>query len=505
MGDLNIAIDQILVALASLHRPFTNVIRSATRAQYAVILLIAAGVSFSDPSVVSARSKERCKQNVGNLRAHEKWAWEEICRGRWADFNRRKGNEKLDPRNPAHDDQWATGSRTLRPSFFKKILSDKSLLSAIQDKGIRIRGAYFKPPIRLKGQSDGPPLSMDIPLSIDKSFFDSAVVMRRIMSRRGVSFTRSRFEKNFTMDSVKIGSDLVIRDNRFKNGFRLEGTEIGGELDISKSVFRIARRTVKLRDLSIASNLDMRGITLRSMDLTNTQINGQLLLNKSIAWKAYTHNGKESHPSKLILLNSSVGTLRDADGAWPDELELDGFTYKHFGKVGRSLLHQRNSDWFVGWLAKDQTYTPQPYWHLAELLSDAGRGWMAYDVLYANLERWRKEPEMPWPTWLLLSALNFVFGYGYGWRSFLTLLWGMLFVIIGTTILRNFKECDMHGGRLGFWYSLDMLLPAIHLREQHYKVDLKTKAKYYFYIHKIIGYTLAFFLLAGLSGFTKQF
>ena len=79
----------------------------------------------------------------------------------------------------------------------------------------------------------------------------------------------------------------------------------------------------------------------------------------------------------------------------------------------------------------------------------------------------------------------------------------MLFVFIGAAVLRKIKELDRDGNRLGFWYSLDMLLPGIHLREQHYEVDLKTGAKYYFYIHKIIGYTLAFFLLAGLTGLTR--
>ena len=46
-------------------------------------------------------------------------------------------------------------------------------------------------------------------------------------------------------------------------------------------------------------------------------------------------------------------------------------------------------------------------------------------------------------------------------------------------------------------YSFDMLLPIIRLRESHYQVDLKTWARYYFYFHKIMGYVLASFLIAG--------
>ena len=34
---------------------------------------------------------------------------------------------------------------------------------------------------------------------------------------------------------------------------------------------------------------------------------------------------------KLILRNTNVGTLQDVPEAWPDDLELDGFTYTLLG------------------------------------------------------------------------------------------------------------------------------------------------------------------------------
>ena len=52
-------------------------------------------------------------------------------------------------------------------------------------------------------------------------------------------------------------------------------------------------------------------------------------------------------------------------------------------------------------------------------------------------------------------------------------------------------------------YSFDMLLPIIRLRDRHYQIDLQTWARYYFYAHKIIGFAIASFLIAGLSGLTK--
>jgi hypothetical protein len=48
-----------------------------------------------------------------------------------------------------------------------------------------------------------------------------------------------------------------------------------------------------------------------------------------------------------------------------------------------------------------------------------------------------------------------------------------------------------------------MLLPIVKLNEQHYKIDLQGWVRYYFYFHKLMGYVLGSFIVAGLSGLTK--
>ena len=51
--------------------------------------------------------------------------------------------------------------------------------------------------------------------------------------------------------------------------------------------------------------------------------------------------------------------------------------------------------------------------------------------------------------------------------------------------------------------SLDTLLPIFQLRKEHYDIDLEGFARYWFYGHKLMGYVLASFLIAGLAGLTK--
>ena len=81
---------------------------------------------------------------------------------------------------------------------------------------------------------------------------------------------------------------------------------------------------------------------------------------------------------------------------------------------------------------------------------------------------------------------------------------GGIFTVLGTGILRLKEERLDNGKKLGFWYSLDMLLPIVRLREKHYEADLSNEwVRYYFFGHKVVGYVLVFFVLAGMTGLTE--
>ena len=64
-------------------------------------------------------------------------------------------------------------------------------------------------------------------------------------------------------------------------------------------------------------------------------------------------------------------------------------------------------------------------------------------------------------------------------------------------------EGPKNGMPFGLAYSFDKLLPIVRLREKHYTIDLAGLTRYYFYVHRMIGWALASFLVAGLSGITQ--
>ena len=82
--------------------------------------------------------------------------------------------------------------------------------------------------------------------------------------------------------------------------------------------------------------------------------------------------------------------------------------------------------------------------------------------------------------------------------------WTIGFTFLGTLVLWVSRQDRVHHLRYGgLAYSLDMFLPIIQLRKVHYDLDLEGWVWVYFYVHKVFGYVLAFFLVAGLSGLTK--
>ena len=147
----------------------------------------------------------------------------------------------------------------------------------------------------------------------------------------------------------------------------------------------------------------------------------------------------------------------------------------------------------------------QPYHHLSSVLRKFGHHNIADDILYGSRAREREESSLFSPKWLGLWILQLTIGYGYGRWNFLALFWATAFVIAGYIVLqarvnRNKKDTEED---LGIWYSIDILLPIVRLRERHYERELDGWARWYFFAHRIIGYVLTLFVIAGLTGLTK--
>lgn len=203
----------------------------------------------------------------------------------------------------------------------------------------------------------------------------------------------------------------------------------------------------------------------------------------------------------MSLWNVSVGGLIDDTESWPDGLQtvMQDFTYERLTPLsgdGRRIGQVRDADWYVDWLARDNSGSFQPYRQLARILASYGHDRKARTILVAGREWQRKQ--MPW--WSLerlgLFALRWTIRYGYGPGEFRALLWALLLILIGSTFARRKGKpwCDC------LWYSIDMLLPGIQLSNGHR--ELPDWRRHYFRAHRLVGYALLLLVVAGLTGLT---
>ena len=373
-----------------------------------------------------------------------------------------------------------------------------SLVGAQVQGDLWLSGSTFEQPVDMSNITIGRHLYAGRHLSRQRpavTRFESRVVLRNASIRGRVDMAGIHVAGDLDMDAIRVGEDIFLRDCAKVRG------------------------SINLVFARIGQNLDLSGSRLGDLDATGAQISGELRL------------GSSRHPSpnwapdaKLKLRNAKVFSWQhgrgdqearrafvgdcyakaESNGPWPKQLEISGFDYEQLGGLGGSgrseILNPKRYDHLVkNWLKRDESYSPQPYQQLAKTVRSAGYRDMAKRILYESREEERKRAKGA--DWLWLTTLKLIMGYGYRYSN--ALYWVIGFVALGMIVLGITREGLRNKMPIGFFYSLDTLLPIVRLREYHQQVQLEGFARYYFYFHKLAGYFLASILIAGFSGLTR--
>ncbi|MBC8549711.1 MAG: hypothetical protein H8D23_08660 [Candidatus Brocadiales bacterium] len=504
-----------------------------------------------------------------NWTPQEKWVWNQICNGKIADFNERdkEYDKAFDPKNHKRKPK----GRLLTPEFLETILLHEPFCGSLPLHGVRIVGAWFKDPIdltnatlnhqlwlnksRFDSDIDLSFLKTDYGISLYGSYFNGKLIMDAVnisgyLYMKDVEVFKkasligadiegqfnmggSKFTDELTMDSLHVGGYLFMNNNaEFTKEANLRNAKIGSALEMDGSRFKdkldmqrlevgnnlYMRYGAEFEDVilsrsEIGGNLELTGSTFNSIDLTGTSISREFRLSsKHIGKRTDAGPAKWREESKLTLLNTKIGVLQDSISSWPKYLkvELNGFTYDRLGNFiadNNKSLTERDITWFKKWMGKQVKYSPQPYEHLAKILSQEGRMKEAREILYTSKSREHRKTTEVWYRLWRTTLWIFI---GYGYRIYYAFFWVLGLVTIGTVWLRVSKQyCkkDHNYKDLKYWglaYSIDMLLPIIHLRKYHYdEIELEGRVRVYFYVHKILGYVLALFIITGLTGIVK--
>jgi hypothetical protein len=423
---------------------------------------------------------------------------------------------------------------------------------------------------------------------------DGSVDLRGILAESNISLDRARIDEDLRLTGAHFCADLTMGAIRIGGSLEAWGIAWPGPpvCPLTKQSGGVAAGAEPATSWSfynsdVSGNLFLSGadlVHLGLLNLSGTRIGGQLFLGSidhmpSNAW------GKRT---VLMLRNVSVGKIQDlgalhsdrpaaptakgsgiASGAaetvslresWAPLLVLDGFTYGAWDGLGREersygderrVVSARDDAWLIAWLARDRSYTRQPYEQLAAVMEAQGRHASRSAILFTSrdIERCiaasddsghdieacvlrksnlagqpatvptpRAEPGAPPDVGAgtesrlerqrdaaVMTATWLVNGYGY--RPARALAWFLLLIVIGTYLFR-YRTAEGRGRSIWFAaeYTMHTMLPAVTLRQEFEAISISNGIRYYFVFLKIMGYLFVatllqvFYQLVGRSG-----
>lgn len=326
----------------------------------------------------------------------------------------------------------------------------------------------------------------------DAGAASSALRLGSAKIERRISISNTTVHGRIDLDAVRITEDLWLRNC----------SEVAGPINL---VF--AR---------VGQNIDLSSTMLNDVDLTGARIGGELRLGAPL--------GRLTAPvwapeAELILRNVELSSWTDATGndaprgagcgpagdnadPWPRRIDVIGFSYQNLGGLGGgSPTVKHDVDWFCAWLDRQEPFSFEPYQHAAAYLRRVGMDEDADDVLYCGKLRQIDNT----PSWAGKVTLQIQRGFvGFGYHVERSLIWAGLFILLGQQIFCRTKEARAHHMPVGLAYSIEMFIPGLALRGIHSQIDLKGWQRYYFYVHKFMGWILGSFVVASFLGLIGQ-
>jgi len=323
-------------------------------------------------------------------------------------------------------------------------------------------------------------------------------------TRGDLTLARSTFD-SVSLPESQIGGNLYLLDSSL-NSLTMSFSRIGGVSFLShirgQSSFKNNGFTkLFMHKFAGSGDVYVEGGSLDSIDFSGASIAGKLALRSSKQVPIIWGPGQ-----RLTLSNASISELSDDDQClplladasttcldpWPATLQLTGFVYQ---SLDDGLL-TRDIAWWRHWLSSNRSASIQPYDQLAGVLRQAGLTEQADAIEIAGFDVQRDQAPVLKKLWLVLyDSLS-----GYGRHSERVLYWTFAFLLLGVIVLRVSGEGKRLGMPYGVSLSFDRLIPVVSLRKSNDDVELVGWAKYYFYLHRLLGFVLASLIVAGVAG-----
>ena len=346
------------------------------------------------------------------------------------------------------------------------------------------------------------------------------------------------FDGELNIATLQVGASLYMRSTaQSKVSFKavnLVGTKVTGNVDMDGAAFGeyvnadslqvgadlfmrdiMGAQSIIMVFARIGGNVDIRGSTFAELNLSGASIGGELRLGTwsktPTLWRT-----NEGEPGNLILGNTRVANLVDAENVWPLEghLRLEGFSFGRLGGFDVDIGHdmrRRPMSWWDSWARRDPAYSPAPYGQLAAALVAAGDRDAADEIRFLGRVR-ERETETNWWPWIFSGILQYGAGFGIGDYTFRVLYWVIGISVAGAVYLWTCVPAAQTRGRV--WClgaSLARLLPVIEVNKEFTEFFNDPDRKrltgwqsFVFSLVGLVGWVLGLILLAAISGLTQK-
>ena len=201
----------------------------------------------------------------------------------------------------------------------------------------------------------------------------------------GFEMTGATFARKLVATSLRVEGILIVTGNTmFGADVALVAAKLGAlylsgattnRLDLSGSVITQELRIANL-GWRCATSSAPSGVPREDLGI-QVDASPQHWVLGNPAWRnarCGQPNGSATEPS-LILRNVLAGTFQDTSNTWPPSMDLEGFHYDRIGGLGgtgTNDMRARSPEQWEDWLARDTTFSTQPYTQLASVLFAAG-------------------------------------------------------------------------------------------------------------------------------------
>lgn len=355
-------------------------------------------------------------------------------------------------------------------------------------------------------------------LSFRKSHFHNTLDLSQLKVFGNLWLQEAIFERDIILSMLQTDGTLQAQSSTY-NGGTVNWSELkikGGNIFLAKARFNSEKNKVYIggqaKELLATETVFNTPTTIRLHVVNDMKFNGADFLRKvtldgsRIGGSLKLENLKIDSVLSLKYTETMGLIISNVHFSQKSKIEVPGLSFKYFtlnGITDTTRNSTGNLKKGINHLSNSITYSRSFYSQLENFYSSQGNSAIA-DWIYIKQRRLYREMQP------ILSA-DRLFGYlidfftGYGRAQWRLGIIGSLLLMLGMIVFRNENKMisvdkDTGSSYNAFWYSLDLLLPAIDLRMAKFWIPGTYKGQVYMRCQILAGWILIPLALAGFLG-----